>query len=273
MSKKILKILIKTGYILVILTVICIFIIKSNQISPELDFLDIGQGDSSLIKLPGHKVILIDGGPDNLVLKRLGENIPYFHRKIDAIILSHFHDDHITGLIEVIRRYDVSSIIYMKGSKSSPLLETLLQVASQRNVKIVALENNFKIEYSQNCSLNTYNPLILKVPIDDNNSLVTKINCGKLSALFSGDNNSKVESALLKTKNNWQADILKASHHGSKTANSETFLKTIKPNILVISVGADNRFGHPNKEILDRAKALKIPIKRTDLDKTVKVVF
>lgn len=237
----------------------------------EIVFLNVGQGDASLIKL-NNKTILIDGGPDNLVIRELGKYLPFYQRRLDYIILSHYHDDHITGLIEIIKRYQVGEIIYMKGSPSSNLLNTLLSAAKQKKIKVLALENSIKINLAAHCSLGLLNPLILNIKADPNNSLVTKLDCPPLSALFSGDNNFMVEAALLKTGQDWSAKVFKASHHGSKTANSEKFLKAIQPSLVVISVGALNKFGHPSPEILERLKKLKIHIKRTDKDGAVKIL-
>lgn len=242
-----------------------------SQKITEIDFFDVGQGDASLIKMPGGKVILIDGGPDNLVLKRLGENLPFYKRKIDLVVLSHPHDDHIIGLLEVIRRYKVGAIIYVGEEEKPELLDLLLKIAKQRDIELINLKNEANIDYLPVCSLYLLNPESLKIKNDDNNSIIARLDCGSLTALFSGDNNSAVEGALLKTGNDWSAEIMKASHHGSKTANSENFLKAVSPNIFVISVGADNRFGHPHADVLERVKKLKIGIKRTDIDGTVKV--
>ncbi len=246
-----------------------LFYLKLNLEKLEIDFLNVGQGDASLIKLPNNKVILIDGGPDNLVLKRLGENLPFYQRRIDLIILSHFHDDHILGLIEVISRYRVGTIIYMKDGSSSKLLELFLTKAKQKNIKLTALVDEAEITYFPSCLIKVFNPLVLGVKNDNNNSLITKLNCRSLSALFTGDNNEKVENTLLKTKLDLTAKIFKASHHGSKSANSEIFLRAVNPLFFVISVGAQNRFGHPSQEILERINALGIKTKRTDQDGTV----
>lgn len=242
-----------------------------SQKITEIDFFDVGQGDASLIKMPGGKVILIDGGPDNLVLKRLGENLPFYKRKIDLVVLSHPHDDHIIGLLEVIRRYKVGAIIYVGEEEKPELLDLLLKIAKQRDIELINLKNEANIDYLPVCSLYLLNPESLKIKNDDNNSIIARLDCASLTALFSGDNNSAVEKALLKTEDNWSAEIMKASHHGSKTANSEVFLKAVNPKSFVISVGADNRFGHPHADILERVKKLKIGIKRTDIDGTVKV--
>jgi len=259
------------GLIVILLTVLYFFSIRNKINRTEIDFLDVGQGDASLLKLPNNKTVLIDGGPDNLVLRRFGENLPFYQRKIDLIILSHFHDDHLIGLIEIIRRYEVGSIIYMRGAENSELFQTFLKEAKERKINLVSLENEANIKYSENCLLKILNPLSLEIKSDSNNSLITKVDCSSLSALFTGDNNYKVEEALLKTGSAWSAKILKASHHGSKTANSELFLRSVNPDILVISVGASNRFGHPSAEILERARQLGVKTKRTDFEGTVEI--
>jgi competence protein ComEC len=267
-KKKYLKLIILG---LILLGSIILFCLVSGDKRTEIDFLDVGQGDSSLIKLPNDEVILIDGGPDNLVLKRLGENLPFYKRRLDLIILSHPHDDHIMGLLEIIKRYEVGVIIYVGEENNPEILTLFLQKAKDRNIKLIDLKNEINIDYSPECFLHLLNPESLNIKEDDNNSIVAKLNCGSLSAIFSGDNNSAVEAALLKTQYDWSAKILKASHHGSKTANSEAFLQAVKPGLLAVSAGVDNRFGHPNQEVLERAKRLKISIKRTDKIGTIRV--
>jgi len=239
--------------------------------TPEINFLDVGQGDSILLKLPNNKHVLIDGGPDNLVIRRLGEYLPFYQRKIDYIIVSHFHDDHIIGLIEVLRRYQVGAIIYIKDFKETSISKVLFDKAREKQIELIGLENEMEIKYSSECSINILSPLILGVKIDDNNSLIARLNCQKLSALFTGDNSLAVEAALLNTDINLGANILKASHHGSKSANLEAFIRRVDPEYFVISVGADNRFGHPLPEILKLVNTLNIKIKRTDLDKTIRI--
>ena len=121
MIKKALKIIFGFLMIVILLTYIKLFINNFDKELPEIDFLNIGQGDASLIKLPNNRSILIDGGPDNLVIRRLGETLPFYQRKIDLIILSHPHDDHLLGLIEVIKRYKIGALIYMRQNEASAL--------------------------------------------------------------------------------------------------------------------------------------------------------
>jgi len=259
------------GLIIILLTILYFFSVRNKIDRVEIDFLDVGQGDASLLKLPNNKIVLIDGGPNNLVLKRLGENLPFYQRKIDLIILSHFHDDHLLGLIEIVRRYKIKSIMYIGGAESSPLFPIFLKEAKQRKSNLISLKNEASIKYSEKCLLKVLNPLVLGVKTDSNNSLIVRLDCSPLSALFTGDNNYKVEASLLQTGLDWTAKILKGSHHGSKSANSGLFLRAINPDILAISVGADNRFGHPSPETLERAGQLGIKIKRTDFEGTIRI--
>jgi len=271
MKKGLVRLIFKI-FALIIVISISAFYLRTNVSKniPEINFLDVGQGDSILLKLPNNKHALIDGGPDNLVIRRLGESLPFYQRKIDYIIVSHFHDDHIIGLIEVLRRYQVGAIIYIKDFKESSISKALFDKAREKQIELIGLENEMEIKYSLDCVVGILNPLIFGVKIDDNNSLITRLSCQKLSALFTGDNSLAVETALLNTDMDLRASILKASHHGSKSANLETFLRRVDPEYFVISVGVDNRFGHPFLGVLELVKKLNIKIKRTDLDKTIR---
>lgn len=249
------------GYLLVVQN-----ISSKKNISEKLQvaFLDVGQGDASFIRIPTNKIILIDGGPDNLVLYRLAERMAFYERKIEAIIISHFHDDHIIGLIEILRRYKVKQIIFASNLESSSLAQLLFEEATKRKTKIISLNSSSSFNLGSQCEAILFNPLILKVKENGNNSLLTKLDCVDFRVLFSGDNEKEVEKMLLDIKFDLEADIFKASHHGSKTSNNIDFLKAVNPEIIVISVGADNRFNHPAPETLKTATDLEMRVFRTD---------
>lgn len=237
----------------------------------EVVFLDVGQGDAVLIKNISGNNILIDGGPDNLVLRRLGENLPFWSREIDYLILSHYHDDHLVGLIEVLKRYKINNLIYLENNFFSPVLKLFLSEAEKKEIKIFKLISNAKINFSATCFLDLLNPESLGVKSEANNSVVTKINCESKKFLFSGDNGFKVENALLKINWNLQADIFKASHHGSNYSNGLAFLKAVEPQKIIVSVGALNRFNHPGDQFLERTIEAGLEIIRTDQVGTVKI--
>ncbi|MHB8903495.1 MAG: ComEC/Rec2 family competence protein [Patescibacteria group bacterium] len=236
----------------------------------EVDYLDVGQGDSELIQTRNHQLVLIDGGPDNLVLWRLGEILPFYQKEINYVILSHFHDDHITGLVEIFKRYKVNNFIYLDNYQS-PVLDSLLKAAFNNKVKVTVLNNSARIDLGPGCFLNLLNPNIFKIKADPNNSIITKLECDKNKFLFSGDNSFIVERALLNSDFDLKADILKASHHGSNSANSEAFLKAVAPIDFIISDGKNNKFKHPSPVILERARTLGFRIFRTDEQKTIRI--
>jgi len=237
----------------------------------EINFLDVGQGDASLIKISNGLIILIDGGPDNTILKQLGNNLNFRQKKINLMIVSHFHDDHVTGLIEILNRYEVEKIIYQTDSPSSEIWEIFLATAQNKSISLITLDRGMQISLADNCLLDLLNPESLGIAEDENNSILVKLNCQGVTALFTGDNNEAVEKALLHSGWNIQSDILKISHHGSKTANSEAFLRQVNPQKAIISVGADNRFNHPSPEVIDRLSGLGIAIYRTDQQGNIKI--
>lgn len=248
------------------------YIYINTPIKLEVDFLDVGQGDASLIKVPTGQIILIDGGPDNKILRRLGKILPFYHRQIDFIILSHYHDDHATGLVEIIKRYKVKNLIYAASEESSAAFQEILKIAEDKDIKIYVLDNQVKVPFNNECFLNLLNPIILGIKVDGNNSLVTKLDCERRKYLFTGDNSLTVEKALINSGWDLKTDVLKAAHHGSNSANSELFLGATNPKIMIISVGADNKFGHPNPKVLERAAEIGLIIKRTDKEGNIKLI-
>ncbi|HZJ41728.1 MAG TPA: MBL fold metallo-hydrolase [Patescibacteria group bacterium] len=268
------KIIFKIGTIVVFIILILLF---KKYFAPshnlKLSFLNVGQGDACIIKTPNNKIVIIDGGPDNLILRRLGEEIPFYKRKIDLIITSHFHEDHITGLIEIFRRYKVKYLVLGENIKQFYPAALLFSEARKQNTKIIYVNTQIKFAFLSDCYLNILNPINMSKNNDnDNDSLISKLSCGDLTFLSSGDNEGSVEEEILKTDFDLSAQIFKASHHGSKTSNTYDFLEAVSPELMVISVGEANRFGHPSKEVLNRADSLNIGVKRTDELGTVNIL-
>lgn len=262
--------LIIIGFIL--LSGIFLFIFLATRNFLHISFLDVGQGDAILIRTPGNKNILIDGGPDNLVLHSLGEALPFYIHRFDYLIVSHFHDDHIIGLVEVLRRYQVDRIILGPSKISSPVASALLLEIKKLNIPIINIENSGRLQLNDDCILFFINPESLNVKDNENNSLVVKLDCDNNKFLFAGDNELEAEAALIKSDFDLSADIFKASHHGSKTSNSDSFLEVVSPKKMIISVGKDNRFSHPNQEVLNRAGNMRIEVLRTDVDGTINIL-
>ena len=235
----------------------------------RLIFFDVGQGDSILIITPGGKTILIDGGPDNKVLRGLGDALPFWRRQIDLIVVTHAHDDHVAGLVEVSRRYHIENFLKNNLNFKTPALDSLLKVLEKNKIKIVTAETGMIFNFDNNCTLSVLAAAKDKQANENDYSVVTMFNCLGRKVLLSGDAGAAIEKQLLVGGENLKADIFKISHHGSLSANSLEFLNAVQPNVTVISVGATNTFGHPSPVILDRLQMLPVNMYRTDKQGTI----
>ena len=236
----------------------------------KIYFLSVGQGDSIFIEAPNGNQVLIDGGPDNKVLEKLGKVMPFYDRDIDVVIASHPHSDHIMGLIDVLDRYNVSNIVEAKESYNSPqfwMWEDMIKKEGAREIDAIA---NTVIDLGDGVVLKLLHPLQsvagtqTKTPHDD--VVVAMLEYGSFRVLLTGDMEAKVENKLISLGDDLKADILKVGHHGSKTSSSEEFLKAVNPKFGFIEVGANNQYHLPAPEILQRLDNFGIKYYRTDVD-------
>lgn len=240
----------------IVLLIILLFTNLIKMINPKLKiyFIDVGQGDSTLIVTPKNKKILIDGGegtPEVLLSYLLDRRI----NKIDYIIISHFDSDHCNGLIEVIEEIKVKNIIISRQSEESEEYKKILNIIKQKNIKVSIVKEKDKIFIEKDFYIEILNPAEELAFQDlNNNSIVAKLIYINFSMLFTGDIEKAEENLINKYKNNLKSTILKVSHHGSKTSTSEEFLKYVKPEIALIGVGENNKFGHPNQSTIEKLK-------------------
>jgi len=227
-------------------------------------FFDVGQGDSILIIAPGGKTILIDGGPDQKVLKELGAALPFWRPQIDLLIITHAHDDHIAGLIEISRRYKIKQVLYNNLNFETPALEVIKKSFQDKKLNKIMAEPGMSFKFTKDCSLNILAASKETALAENDYSIVSSFNCLNKKILLAGDAGLEIEQELLASGLNLKSDIFKISHHGSNSANSEIFLKAVKPRAVVISVGLNNQFNHPSPVILDRLLKLAVDIYRTD---------
>jgi competence protein ComEC len=240
----------------------------------ELSFCDVGQGDATLVSWGSYQM-LVDGGPDSSVLSCLGKSMPFWDRKIELVVVTHPQADHMTGMIEVLKRYEVENF-YMSGVENDiaevrelkRVMEkfevTNLEFKAGDGVRLgeVSLEVLYPIEItSEVCEIKDINEV----------STVLRGSYGKFEFLLTGDIDTKIEDELRLTDKLTDVEVLKVAHHGSKTSTSGEFLLAVKPELAVISVGK-NRFGHPTREVLERLRELGAMIKRTDEDGLVRLV-
>ncbi|MFA6594531.1 MAG: MBL fold metallo-hydrolase [Candidatus Buchananbacteria bacterium] len=242
--------------------------------SLELIFFDVGQGDSSLIIAPDGEDILVDGGPDNGVLYGLGKYLPPTDRTIELVILSHPHSDHVAGLVEVLRRYRVEKIIMTGAGHVAPDYSEFLKLIEEKRIPVEIIDRPQE-EIIGGLTLQFLTPennLSGERPANLNNSsIVFKLVYGSTTALYTGDFENE-ESLLLQSRVKLQSGVLKIGHHGSTNANSKGFLQAVAPAYAVVSVGADNQYGHPHYRTLYYLKELGTRVFRTDSDGDVRLL-
>lgn len=248
-------------------------IFNSKNKNPEIYFLNVGQGDSELVALPGKVKVLIDGGPDKKILNNISSILSYFDRRIDLVVMSHPQLDHFGGLIEVFKRFDVGAFIWSGEKTDTASFQELEKTTRQNKIPELFLAEGDKIKYRGNIFeilSPAKNSISVKNVNDD--ALVLKFTSanGK-KALFTADIDAKVEN-YLEHKYDLTADILKVAHHGSKYSSTFEFLKSALPKISIIEVGK-NSYGHPTKDALARLSDIGSKIFRTDKNGITKLVL
>jgi competence protein ComEC len=232
-------------------------------------FLDVGQGDSSLV-LFHDKVILIDAGEvgqgERVVgdLRRLGVD------HIDLLVATHPHSDHIGGMQEVLTAFPVNKVLDSGLPHTSTLYEHFLETITKKGIRYEVAEQGQTIYLDPSLSIFVLSPPKERLDGDLNaNSIILKISHGTISFLFTGDAGTSAESALMRTGYSPAALVLKVAHHGSSDATSAAFLSLVSPEVAVISLSKDNPYGYPHRETLDALQAAVPAIYRTDRNGTV----
>lgn len=254
---------------LVVIGIILIAIIFHGKNSPmSVVFLDVGQGDAILIS-EGSQQLLIDGGKDGkLLLEKLGKYIPFWDRKIEAIIVSHPDQDHIGGLIDVAKTYSADSILETKMQSESQTFKKLEQLFVESKVEKIEAKKDVSIKFASGAVAEILYPFetVADISGKDTNiySVVVKLTIGENKFLFTGDLPTTEENKLLANNLELDVDFLKVAHHGSKYATGDEFLNKVIPTNAIISVGKNNSYGHPNPEVLQRLMQHRANIIRTD---------
>ncbi len=266
----------KIKIIIVFLVISITLLTVLNTEKLEVHFIDVGQGDSTLIITPEGKKILVDGGEGNSNKYDYGKNVllPYLLdrriNKIDYLIISHADSDHIGGTFSVLESLKVNKILIGVQPENSNQLTDLIEKARKKKIEIIILKAGDNLKIEEDIYLHTIWPNannILRENSLNNNSLVFKLELKNTSILFTGDIEEIAEKEILSYYENTNAlksTILKVAHHGSKTSSSKDFLDAVNPEIALIGVGGDNSFGHPGEEVIKRLKEGGIKVFRTD---------
>ena len=239
---------------------------------------DVGQGDSVLITTPAGKHILVDGGPGNKLVSLLGASLPFYSRALDVVVLTHPHEDHLSGLVEVLKHYEVAQVWMEKVVHTTDLYLSWLDLLKTKKIKVGAPKIGDQIEYPDGVRIKILWPKqeLIKEESDLNStSIVMLLEYKNFSALLTGDagqNDQPYAWSLDSWKSRKKLDLLKVPHHGSSTGLKDEFLEVVKPSVAIVSVGAKNKYGHPSKVTLEKLANSDSKVFRTDTSGSVEVV-
>lgn len=243
----------------------------------QVYFLDVGQGDSELIRLPGEDGdsfdILIDAGTRSTktelsdVLKELGVE------DIEVMIGTHPHEDHIGGMAQILNDFPVD-VLYLPQTSDSmtpttKTYESLLDAAEENNVPIKAGKAGEKILEKDDVTFTILSPSHEEYSNLNDYSIVTRLTVGETAFLFQGDAEADVEEEILSNGYDLSCDVIKLGHHGSSTSSSKAYIEAASPSAAVISCGEGNEYGHPHEETLELLKEEGITVYRTDTQQTL----
>ena len=244
----------------------------------RINFIDVGQGDSCLIRYKGTNIMIDSGG--SLSKNKdgkpydIGENVLNNYllnrgiTRLDYIMASHFDEDHSQGFVFLLKNMKVKNVIISEQYKTSSIYEQFKQICKKQNIQIIYVRSGdeirikdlaFKILHPKSkANQISENPL-------NNNAIVCMVKYKNRRILFTGDIEKVAENERVKEyTNGLKADILKVGHHGSKTSTTKEFLDLINPSVALIGVGQNNKFGHPNEDVIKRLEEKNIQIYRTD---------
>ena len=244
----------------------------------EVNFFDVGQGDAILVQR-GSQQVLIDGGPSPQAIGlRLGEAMPFWDRTIELMVLTHPSADHVAGLVEALNRYRVRQVLYPDLDFSSDIYDQWLDTVAEKGIAGTAARAGQQIDLGGGAVIKVLNPphppLAGTESDVDNNGLVLRLSLGQASFLLTADIMQEGELELSTRRADLDSTVLKVAHHGSATSTTPRFLAVASPQLAVISVGADNKFGHPSPEVMARLEAAlgAENIYRTDQQGTIEFI-
>lgn len=244
----------------------------------RINFIDVGQGDSCLIRYKGTNIMIDSGGSlsKNKDGKSydIGENVLNNYllnrgiTRLDYIMASHFDEDHSQGFVFLLKNMKVKNVIISEQYKTSSIYEQFKQICKKQNIQIIYVKSGDEIRI-KDLAFKILHPKSKENQISENplnnNAIVCMVKYKNRRILFTGDIEKVAENEMVKEyTNGLKADILKVGHHGSKTSTTKEFLDLINPSVALIGVGQNNKFGHPNEDVIKRLEEKNIQIYRTD---------
>ncbi len=260
---------------------------KFNDGKLHLVVCNVGQGDGIFIRTAGGADILVDGGPDDSILNCLSNHMPFWDHDIELMVLTHPHADHLTGLISVLSRYKVMHYVTENVKNETAAFKRLQAALAVQHLTAKYIFSGDRIDFADKTQLFTVwptNEWMENLKLQDIKNLAQEgssldvngycliqlLSYGNFRALLTGDAGSVAEDKVAQVVG--KVDVLKVPHHGSATGMSDYFLSEISPALAIISVGANNRYGHPAKSALDLLNSHNIKTLRTDEDGNIEII-
>jgi len=260
-NKKIIYVII--GVLIVLNIFAWVVVFEFNNDLLEVVFFDVGQGDSIFIETSDGFQVLIDGGPSSAVLEKLGGEMPFYDRTIDLMILTHPDHDHLYGLLEVLKRYEIKNILWTGILKDTVEWGEWKKLIEEEEANIIIAEAGQRIDLANDIYLSIIYPFEnlegQETKYTNDTSVVAELIFNNISFLFTGDITKKIEKQLVDKYIDLDTDILKIAHHGSKTSSCPEFLQIVSPKLAIISAG-ENRWGHPDPAVLENLQQLNMEI-------------
>ncbi len=244
--------------------------------------LDVGQGDAILLRTPRGNTALIDGGPGATpLLNGVGKELPFWQRNLNLVVLTHPHDDHLTGLVDLLGRYRVDEVVETAFTPTTRTQEEWLRTLKDRAVAVHYARSGEEISFQgePDLSLRVLSPATPDAAAElkggglNNTSIVMKLSYGRENILLEGDAQVEAEGEMVRRETSeLPAQVLKVGHHGSSTSSSAPFLSQVQPQVAIISVGAGNSYGHPTSQTLQALQKAGAKVLRTDLNGAIEII-
>ena len=262
---------------------IWLFALQPESRSLTADFLDVGQGDCALIRTASGRIMLVDGGgragesdSDKMgmsvvepVLRRRGIN------RIDVVVLTHPHDDHVQGLVPVVRDFRIGMVLDTGIVHGSQAYEKFLTTIHDRQIEYRKAVRGMIVDFGDGVKAQVLNPPSEEsdTPLDEANdtSIVMRVSYEGRAIMLTGDAGTDTEADIIASGSDLRSDVLKVGHHGSAYSTGDLWLQAVRPRYAVISVGRNNSFGHPSPPTLSRLRSAGAKIYRTDKNGQVTV--
>lgn len=231
----------------------------------RVSFLDVGQGDAIFIETPEGIQVLIDGGPNSAVLKGLSNLMKISDREIDLIIGTHPDNDHIGGLIEVLERYRVGSILLTENQSETAAYRRFATATESEGASIITARRGQTFTLGASTTLRVLFPVTDPSQMESNaSSIILQLQYGEVEFMLTGDAPQSIEDYLVSLEGETlESEVLKLGHHGSKTSTSADFLERVDPDFAIVSAEADSRYGHPHPEVVELVSGRGIDILHT----------